>query len=84
MEFETDSLSAAATEAFMRRTGARGLRSIVEEALLDVMFEIPGREDVARCVVRRDVFEDGAMPRLYGGQGQQVRLDNDQELDAAA
>ena len=84
LEFETDSLSAAATEAFMRRTGARGLRSIVEEALLDVMFEIPGREDVARCVVRRDVFEDGAMPRLYGGQGQQVRLNNDQELDAAA
>ena len=84
LEFEPDSLSAAATEAFLRRTGARGLRSIVEEALLDVMYEIPGREDVARCVVRRDVFEDGAMPRLYGRQGQQIRLNNDQELDAAA
>ena len=84
LEFEPDSLSAAATEAYMRRTGARGLRSIVEEALLDVMYEIPGREEVARCLVRRDVFEDRAMPRLYGRQGQHVRLDNDQELDAAA
>ena len=84
LEFEPDSLSAAATKAYMRRTGARGLRSIVEEALLDVMYEIPGREEVARCLVRRDVFEDRAMPGLYGRQGQQVHLDNDQELDAAA
>ncbi|MCY4083176.1 MAG: ATP-dependent Clp protease ATP-binding subunit ClpX [Caldilineaceae bacterium] len=84
LEFEPESLMAAATQAYMRRTGARGLRSIVEEALLDVMYEIPGREEVARCVVGRKVFEDGALPRLYGAQGQQVRLPNDRELDAAA
>ena len=84
LEFEPDSLAAAATEAYLRRTGARGLRSIVEEGLLDVMYEIPGREEIVRCVVRRDVFEDGAAPRLYGRQGQQVRLDTDQALDAAA
>ena len=84
LEFEPESLMAAATQAYMRRTGARGLRSIVEEALLDVMYEIPGREEVARCVVSREVFEDGALPRLYSAQGQQVRLPNDQELDAAA
>ena len=84
LEFEPESLMAAATQAYMRRTGARGLRSIVEEALLDVMYEIPGREEVARCVVSREVFEDGALPRLYGTQGQQVLFPNDQELDAAA
>ncbi len=84
LEFEPDSLAAAATQAYMRRTGARGLRSIVEEALLDVMYEIPSRDEVARCVVRRDVFDDGAMPRLYGAQGQQILLKDDQELDAAA
>ncbi len=84
LEFAPESLLAAATQAYMRRTGARGLRSIVEEALLDVMYEIPGREEVARCVVDREVFEDGALPRLYGDQGQQVRLADDQELDAAA
>ncbi len=84
LEFEPESLLAAATQAYMRRTGARGLRSIVEEALLDVMYEIPGRDEVARCVVGREVFEDGKLPRLYGVQGQQIRLGNDQELDAAA
>ncbi len=41
LEFEPDALESIATEAFLRRTGARGLRSIVEDALLDVMFEIP-------------------------------------------
>ena len=84
LEFEPESLSAAATEAYLRRTGARGLRSIVEEALLDVMYEIPGRDEIARCEVRREVFEDGAMPRLYGRQGQQASLAVDQTLDAAA
>ena len=84
LEFEPESLMAAATQAYMRRTGARGLRSIVEEALLDVMYEIPGREEIARCVVSRAVFEDGELPRLYDAQGQLVRLSNDQELDAAA
>ena len=84
LKFEPESLMAAATQAYMRRTGARGLRSIVEEALLDVMYEIPGREEVARCVVDSQVFEEGKLPRLYGAQGQQIRLTNDQELDAAA
>ena len=84
LEFAPESLLAAATQAYMRRTGAWGLRSIVEEALLDVMYEIPGREEVARCVVAREVFEDGALPQLYGDQGQQVHLTDDQELDAAA
>ncbi|MDE0181321.1 MAG: ATP-dependent Clp protease ATP-binding subunit ClpX [Caldilineaceae bacterium] len=84
LEFEPESMAAAATEAFLRRTGARGLRSIVEEALLDVMYEIPGRDEIARCVVRRDVFEEGAMPRLYNRQGQQVRLNTEEALDEAA
>ena len=84
LEFESESLAAAATEAFLRRTGARGLRSIVEEALLDVMYEIPSRDEIGRCVVRRDVFEEGAMPRLYNRQGQQVRLTAEEALDAAA
>jgi ATP-dependent Clp protease ATP-binding subunit ClpX len=63
-----------ATEAFLRRTGARGLRSIVEEALLDVMYEIPSRSDVTRCVVTREVFTQGHAPMLYTAQGQTVQL----------
>jgi ATP-dependent Clp protease ATP-binding subunit ClpX len=75
LEFEQDALEAAATEAFLRRTGARGLRSIVESALLDVMYEIPGRDDIARCVANREVFTQQKLPRLYGHQGQIVHLD---------
>ncbi|MCL4862763.1 MAG: ATP-dependent Clp protease ATP-binding subunit ClpX [Caldilineaceae bacterium] len=72
LEFEPDALEAVATEAFLRKTGARGLRSIVEAALLDVMYEIPGRADVARCVVTRSVFTEGTHPLLLNHHGQPV------------
>jgi ATP-dependent Clp protease ATP-binding subunit ClpX len=74
LHFEPDALDAIATEAFLRKTGARGLRSIVEEGLLDVMFEIPSRDDVVRCVVTREVFSEDKMPNLFGRQGQPVSL----------
>jgi ATP-dependent Clp protease ATP-binding subunit ClpX len=61
---EPEALEAVATEAFLRKTGARGLRSIVEEALLDVMYEIPSRDDVVRCVVTSEVFTEKAAPTL--------------------
>ncbi len=82
LEFETDALDAAATEAFLRRTGARGLRSIVESALLEVMYEIPGRDDIARCVAERAVFTEQKLPRLYNHQGHLMSLDR--KLDQAA
>jgi ATP-dependent Clp protease ATP-binding subunit ClpX len=82
LTFEYDGLEAVATEAFLHRTGARGLRSIVEGALLDVMFEIPSRDDIVSCVVTRDVFLHGKPPLLYNGQGQQVSLGR--ELKSAA
>ncbi len=74
LEFEPDALEAIAMQAFLRKTGARGLRSIVEEALLDVMFEIPSREDIARCVITKAVFNEDRLPLLYGRQGQPVSL----------
>lgn len=74
LHFESEALEAVATEAFLRKTGARGLRSIVEEGLLDVMFEIPSRDDVARCVVTRDVFTEDKIPKVFGRQGQPVSL----------
>jgi ATP-dependent Clp protease ATP-binding subunit ClpX len=74
LEFEPDALEAIAMQAFLRKTGARGLRSIVEEALLDVMFEIPSRDDIARCVITKAVFNEDRLPLLYGRQGQPVSL----------
>ena len=62
--FSTDALKAVADRALERETGARGLRSIIEEVLLEVMFELPSRRDVTKCVVTRETIERGNKPTL--------------------
>jgi ATP-dependent Clp protease ATP-binding subunit ClpX len=62
--FADDSLGAIADKALERETGARGLRSILEETLLDVQFELPSRRDVTKCVVTRETIEGGRTPTL--------------------
>ncbi|MBC7287563.1 MAG: ATP-dependent Clp protease ATP-binding subunit ClpX [Armatimonadetes bacterium] len=62
--FTEEALDAIAEEALRRKTGARALRSIIEEIMLDVMFEIPSRKDVGRCVITRECVTDGAPPQL--------------------
>ena len=55
LDFEREALEAIADQAILRQTGARGLRAIMEEVLLSVMYEVPSRKDVARVVINRDV-----------------------------
>ncbi|MGE5635654.1 MAG: AAA family ATPase, partial [Nocardioidaceae bacterium] len=62
--FAEDSLSAIADKALGRETGARGLRSILEETLLEVQFELPSRRDVKKCVVTKETIEKGLKPTL--------------------
>jgi len=62
--FADDSLGAIADRALERETGARGLRSILEETLLDVQFELPSRRDVRKCVVTRETIEQKRKPTL--------------------
>jgi ATP-dependent Clp protease ATP-binding subunit ClpX len=62
--FADEALEAIATKALARGTGARGLRSIIEEALLDVMFDLPSRADVKKCVITRETIEKGIDPTL--------------------
>ena len=62
--FAPDSLDAIADRAIERETGARGLRSIIEETLMDVQFELPSRRDVKKCVVTRETIEKGLAPTL--------------------
>jgi ATP-dependent Clp protease ATP-binding subunit ClpX len=62
--FADDSLGAIADRALERETGARGLRSILEETLLDVQFELPSRRDVTKCVVTKEVIEQKLPPTL--------------------
>lgn len=83
LEFTSETIEVVAREAFLRRTGARGLRSIVEGALLDVMYEIPGRGDIVRCVVEPEVFTQRKAPHLFNAYGQAVHLE-DTNLPRAA
>src|SRR5438128_4126804 len=62
--FSEDSLMAVAEKGLARETGARGLRSIVEEILLEVQFELPSRRDVKKCVVTKETVERGLTPTL--------------------
>ncbi|HYH61308.1 MAG TPA: ATP-dependent Clp protease ATP-binding subunit ClpX [Solirubrobacterales bacterium] len=62
--FADDSLSAIADRALERETGARGLRSILEETLMDVQFELPSRRDVRKCVVTKETIAEGRRPTL--------------------
>ena len=62
--FSDDALTSVADKALERETGARGLRSIIEEILLDVQFELPSRRDVQKCVVTKETVENGMPPTL--------------------
>jgi ATP-dependent Clp protease ATP-binding subunit ClpX len=64
LEFTDDSLQAIADQAILRATGARGLRAIMEEVLLSVMYEVPSRKDVARVVITREVVLENVNPTL--------------------
>ena len=66
--FEDDALKAIASKAIERKSGARGLRAIIEDALLDTLFELPGRKDIRKCVITKDVIENGAKPTLEYGE----------------
>lgn len=64
LEFEPEALDAIADQALERGTGARGLRAILEEVLLPIMFDLPSREDVATVVITKDVVTDKAEPTV--------------------
>ncbi len=65
LEFTEDALRAIAQKAIARKTGARGLRSIMESILLEPMFDLPGLEGVEEIVINRDVVDDGRAKPLY-------------------
>ena len=62
--FEDDALVEIAKKAIERKTGARGLRAICEEVMLDIMYDIPSRTDVKRCIITKDVIDKIAPPRF--------------------
>jgi ATP-dependent Clp protease ATP-binding subunit ClpX len=80
--FTEDALWEISDHALARETGARGLRSIIEHALLDVMFELPSRNDVTKCVITKETIAKGLKPTLVtSGAGLPDELDELEELE---
>lgn len=64
LEFEDDALDAIVDKAIERKTGARGLRSILEEIMRDIMFEIPSNPKIEKCIITKDTIKKGGKPEL--------------------
>ncbi|MEG3938888.1 MULTISPECIES: ATP-dependent protease ATP-binding subunit ClpX [unclassified Microcoleus] len=64
LDFKPDAIRAIAQEAYRRKTGARALRGIVEELMLDVMYELPSRKDVTRCTITKEMVEKRSTAEL--------------------
>jgi ATP-dependent Clp protease ATP-binding subunit ClpX len=82
--FTEDALWEISDKALVRETGARGLRSIIETALLDVMFELPSRTDVSKCVITKETIEKGLRPTLVTSAGRQVSAIDDELAEESA
>src|SRR5579884_1647637 len=82
--FTDDALWEIADKALERETGARGLRSIIEAALLDVMFELPSRRDVTKCVITKETISQGLRPTLVTSGGTFVDDEGDEPVEQTA
>jgi len=80
--FTEDALWQISDKALERETGARGLRSIIEDALLDVMFELPSRTDVSKCVITKETISKGLKPTLVTSAG--APLEEDELVEETA
>lgn len=82
LEFEDDALVEIAKLAIERKTGARGLRSIIEATMLDVMFELPSREDIKKCIITAETIRDKADPKLILVDGSELKKDDNKKTSA--
>lgn len=64
LEFEDEALMAIARKAIERKTGARGLRSIIEEVMMDIMFEVPSHEEITKVIINEAVVDGKAEPQM--------------------
>lgn len=75
LEFDEDALNAISELAIERKTGARGLRSIIEERMVDIMFNVPSNEDIKKVKITRQTIEDEAEPLLFDADDKPIELD---------
>ena len=64
LEIQNKAIEAVAKKAIERKTGARGLRSIFEKSMMDIMYDIPSRDDIKKCIVTKETIEGVKGPKL--------------------
>jgi ATP-dependent Clp protease ATP-binding subunit ClpX len=74
LEFDKDALNAISELAIERKTGARGLRSIIEERMVDIMFNVPSNEEIRKVKITRATIEEEAEPLLFDENGEEIQL----------
>lgn len=79
LDFEADALSLVAKQAIAKNTGARGLRTILEGVMMEIMFDIPQRTDVLKCVVTKEAIEGAVPPTLVLSDGKNIKMKKDKE-----
>ena len=73
LEFEKDALDKIVDKAIVRKTGARGLRSIIEEIMRDIMFEIPSNPKIEKCIITKETVENGEAPKIIINNNREIQ-----------
>ena len=81
LEFTPEALTAIAKKALQRKSGARGLRAIIEDAMLDTMFDLPGMAEINECVITPDSVK-GGKPKLIAGVRRRTAKRTEQRTDS--
>ena len=81
LRFSTEALKAIAHKAIERKTGARGLRNVMERKMLDIMFKLPSMPDVTECIIDRDVIDNNTQPVLLYGPDKQTQEEFDEKAN---
>ena len=76
LSFTDDALRAVAKRAIERKTGARGLRNVLESVMLDIMYELPTATDIQECVINEGVVTEGLAPMMVWRRGKSCFLDS--------
>ena len=78
LEFKDEAISAIVDKAIERKTGARGLRSIIEEIMTDIMFEIPSNPNIEKCIITEDTVRNGGKPEIIVSINKETKKENKQ------
>jgi ATP-dependent Clp protease ATP-binding subunit ClpX len=84
LRFQDDAITAIAKHSLMKETGARGLRAILEDIMLDVMFDIPSRKDVRECIITGGVVEKDEEPLVVYEQSKKGEGEDESDRSALA